>query len=124
MGVGIEVVTYLADHYRPPGIAFAHGLFGHRNVVQNAGFVLVVGGGTGTQIEIDLALTMGKRVLPLPASGGSARRFYRQARDDMRLRAWLTDDDFAELDARDDPAESFAQTTERLITLHHGGPDD
>ncbi|GAA4240364.1 hypothetical protein GCM10022254_64710 [Actinomadura meridiana] len=31
VGVGIEVMTYIADHYRPPEISLAIGLFGHRN---------------------------------------------------------------------------------------------
>ena len=51
----------------------AVGLFGHRNVVHSADYILVVGGGAGTQDEIDLALLMGKKVIALPASRGQRR---------------------------------------------------
>jgi hypothetical protein len=40
-------MTYIADHYHPPGIA-AIAVFGHRNVVSAADLILVIGGGTGT----------------------------------------------------------------------------
>lgn len=61
MGIGIEIMTYIADHYRPPDLRAAIGIFGRPNVVRNADFVLVIGDGTGTLDEVDLAVSMGKR---------------------------------------------------------------
>ncbi|WP_217919280.1 hypothetical protein [Actinomadura sp. BRA 177] len=115
VGVGIEVMTYIADQYRPPDIALAIGLFGHRNVIQDAEFVIVLGGGAGTQAEIDLALSMGKPIIALPASGGTARRFYHQAARDHRLRDPLDDEQFTDLNACADPGEDFVRIAEQLI---------
>ncbi|WP_157433038.1 hypothetical protein [Actinomadura rifamycini] len=123
VGVGIEVMTYIADQYRPPGIAGAVGLFGHRNVIQHANLVIVVGGGAGTQTEIDLALSMGKPVIALPASGGAARRFYNRAARDERLRTVLSDEHFAALRVGDDPAEDFARIIENIISEKFGETD-
>ncbi|MQA26612.1 MAG: hypothetical protein GEU94_14360 [Micromonosporaceae bacterium] len=134
VGVGIEVMTYIADHYRPPDFTVAVGLFGRRNVVRDAHYVLVIGGGAGTQDEVDLALSMSKKVVALPASGGTARRFHDRAKRDTRLRAWLTDDRFALLDrctdagqftddsgdALDSLAEEFTKIVEDLITDNQG----
>ncbi len=137
VGVGIEVMTYIADHYHPSDITVAVGVFGHRNVVRSADYVLVVGGGAGTQDEIDLALLMGKKVIALPASGGTARRFHDRARHDPRLRAWMAQEAFAALDAcadpgklaadagkHDRPGEEFTSVLEDLLTSDHGGPSD
>lgn len=124
VGVGIEVMTYIADHYRPPDVARAIGLFGHRNVIQDAEFVIVVGGAPGTQTEIDLALSMGKKIIPLPSSGGTARRFYHQASRDRRLRSWMADKHFAALNACDDPGEDFVRIVEHLITAEHGARNE
>ena len=137
VGVGIEVMTYIADHYHPSDITVAVGVFGHRNVVRSADYVLVVGGGAGTQDEIDLALLMGKKVIALPASGGTARRFHDRARRDPRLRAWMAQEAFAALDAcadpgklaadagmHDRPGEEFTSVLEDLLTSDHGGPSD
>ncbi|GAA1791358.1 hypothetical protein [Actinomadura chokoriensis] len=115
VGVGIEVMTYIADQYRPPDIALAIGLFGHRNVIRDAEFVIVLGGGAGTQAEIDLALSMGKPIIALPASGGTARRFYHQAARDHRLRGPLDDEQFAALNACADPGEDFVRIVEQMI---------
>ena len=136
MGVGIEVMTYIADHYHPPEVTVAVAVFGHRNVVQTADLILVVGGGAGTQDEIDLALSMDKKVIALPASGGTARRFHDHARRDPRLRAWIPEQAFAALDAlagpaklpaaagkHDRPAEEFARIVEDLLASDHGEPD-
>ncbi|MEV8635528.1 hypothetical protein AB0395_28095 [Streptosporangium sp. NPDC051023] len=98
VGVGMEVMTYLADHYAPPHISQAVGLFGHRNVVRDVDVVIVVGGGPGTQIEIDLALAMSKKVVALPTSGGTARRFYERACTEPHLRSWMCQEDFTALD--------------------------
>lgn len=72
VGVGIEVMTYIGDHYRPPDLQATVAHFGRSNVVKNADLVLVVGGGQGTRIEVDLAIAMGKQIIPFPASGGAA----------------------------------------------------
>ncbi|GAA2619316.1 hypothetical protein GCM10010411_63820 [Actinomadura fulvescens] len=123
VGVGIEVMTYIADQYRPPDVALALGLFGHRNVIHDAKYVIVLGGSAGTRTEIDLALSMGKRVIPLPCSGGTARRFYHQAARDKRLRQWMADDHFAALNACDDPGEDFIRIVEHLITTDLGASE-
>jgi len=136
VGIGIEVMTYIADHYGPPDFAVAVAVFGHRNVVRTADLLLVVGGGAGTQDEIDLALSMGKKVIALPASGGTARRFHDQAGRDPRLRAWIPEEVFIALDASADPAqltatagkhgrpgEEFARIVEDLLARYHGEPD-
>jgi predicted Rossmann-fold nucleotide-binding protein len=56
VGIGIEVMTYVADQYRPPELKAAIGVFGHANVVRDADYVIVIGGGSGTLDEVDLAL--------------------------------------------------------------------
>lgn len=124
VGVGIEVMTYIADQYRPPDTSLAIGLFGHRNVIQDAQFVIVLGGGTGTQVEIDLAVSMNKPVIALPASGGTARRFYHQAARDHRLRAPLDEERFAALNACADPGEDFVRIVEHLINNVPGAAND
>lgn len=134
VGVGIEVMTYIADHYRPPDFTVAVGLFGRPNVVRDAHYVLVIGGAAGTQDEVDLAVSMGKRLIALPASGGTALRFHRRACRDPRLRAWLSDEEFALLDASanidslaseaegsDRAGEQFARLVDDLITNDPGG---
>jgi SLOG cluster4 family len=126
VGVGIEVMTYVADHYAPPDFARAIGLFGHRNVVQNAEVIIVIGGGSGTQVELDLALAMRKRIIALPSSGGTARRFFNRARTDPRLRSWMSEETFAALDAlaAQQPisatVEDFASIIEHLLTHETG----
>ncbi|GAB2574802.1 hypothetical protein [Kribbella endophytica] len=72
VGIGIEVMTHIADHYQPPGLRGAVAIFGRRNVVADAAYVVVIGGGPGTRAETDLAMAMGKQILPLGASGGTA----------------------------------------------------
>lgn len=124
VGVGIEVMTYIADRYRPPGFTLALGLFGHRAVVQDSEFVIVVGGAVGTQTEIDLALSMNKKIIPLPGSGGAARRFYRQAAEDRRARSWMADEHFAALHTCHDPGEDFVRIIEHLIDNDPGVPSD
>jgi hypothetical protein len=126
VGVGIEVMTYIADHYHPPGIAAAIAVFGHRNVVSAADLILVIGGGTGTQDEVDLALSMGKKIIAMPASGGTARRFHDQARRDPRLRTWISAASFAALDVTAQtarPGEEFVTIVEDLLDASLGEPD-
>lgn len=136
VGIGIEVMTYIADHYHPPDVTVAVAVFGHHNVVRTVDLVLVVGGGAGTQDEIDLALSMGKKIIALPASGGTAMRFHDQARRDPRLRAWIPGQAFAALEVlavpagltatagkRGRPGEEFARIVEDLLASYHGEPD-
>jgi hypothetical protein len=51
---------------------------------------------------------MGKKVIALPASGGTARRFHDRARRYPRLRAWMAQEAFAALDACADPGKLAA----------------
>lgn len=89
IGVGIEVITHIADHYQPPGLRGAVAIFGRRNVVFDAEYVVIVGGGSGTQAEADIAASMGKRILPLGASGGSAEAIYHQSLHTPGPSDWL-----------------------------------
>ncbi|TCC48036.1 hypothetical protein E0H73_42905 [Kribbella pittospori] len=89
IGVGIEVITHIADHYQPPGLRGAVAIFGRRNVVFDAEYVVIIGGGSGTQAEADIAASMGKRILPLGASGGSAEAIYHQALHAPALSDWM-----------------------------------
>jgi hypothetical protein len=94
VGLGIEIMTYMADRYRPPGAEAAIGRYGHHNVVAQARWVLVLGGGRGTATEIDHATALGKRIIPLAASGGAAARFATEAARDPALRSWMCEEDF------------------------------
>lgn len=114
VGVGIEVMIYIGDHYRPPGVSGVVGLFGRRNVVRDADVVVVVGGGAGTQDEVDLAVSLNRKVVALPASGGAARHVHEQAGQDRRLRDWMTDEEFDAL-GRCDTAEEFARIVGHLV---------
>jgi len=90
-------MTYIADRYRPPALRAAVGLFGRPSVVRHADFVIIIGGGHSTLDEMDLAISMGKRILPFPPSGGAARQAYERMQSSARLRAWLPADIFAAL---------------------------
>lgn len=117
VGVGIETMTYLADHYHPPGTHAAIGTLGHHNVIAPAAYILVIGGGTGTAIELDLAVSMGKRVLPLACSGGAAARFAAESRHSPSLR-WLRDSDFHTL--CETTALTYPEIVRELITAAEG----
>jgi hypothetical protein len=97
MGIGIEIMTYIADHYRPPTLRAALGLFGRPNVVRHADFVIFIGGGHGTLDEVDLAISMGKKIVPFAASGGAARHAFERMDADVSLRGWMPDAIFAAL---------------------------
>jgi len=119
-GVGAEVLTYIADHHHPAELSAIRGIIGHPNVVREADYVLVVGGGGGTQSEIDTAISMGKRLLPMPLSGGTAARTYMTMLGDAPLRAWLSDATFSALATAD--AGQFAELAETVIA--QGGKTD
>jgi hypothetical protein len=119
VGVGIEVMTYIADHFHPPDFTVAVGRFGRPNVIRDAHYVVVVGGSSGTQDEVDLAIVMGKKVIPMPASGGTARRVYHQAANDPTLLAWMPDTAAASLaDCKD--GDDFAHIVHNLIATDTG----
>lgn len=112
IGVGIEVMTHIADHFRPPGLRGAVALFGRRNIVVDADYVVVVGGAQGTRDEVDLATSMDKRIIALGASGGTAAAVHDRLSRDRWLRAWMPDDAFAELDACSEIDESGGDSRE------------
>ncbi|MEU6645311.1 hypothetical protein ABZ863_22515 [Saccharomonospora sp. NPDC046836] len=114
VGVGIEVMTYIADHFRPPDFTMTPSLFGRQNVVRGASYALVVGGGPGTADEADLGAYMGVKVIPFPRSGGTARRFYEVARDQRRLRSWMPEPVFTALGTCRD-ADEFVMLVRQLI---------
>ncbi|GAB3167644.1 hypothetical protein GCM10027059_28970 [Myceligenerans halotolerans] len=72
IGIGIEVITYVADQFRPGGFTGTTARFGHANVVGGVDLVLVVGGGAGTAAETAIATGAGTAVLPFPRTGGTA----------------------------------------------------
>lgn len=119
VGVGIEVMTYIADHYRPPDFTAAMGLFGRQNVVRNADYVIVVGGATGTAEEIDLAVYSGTTIIPLPASGGTARRIYERALSNPRLRRCLPERHFDTLATCTD-ADQFVEIVKNALEDRQG----
>lgn len=134
VGIGIEVITHIADHYQPPGLRGAVAIFGRRNVIFDAGYVVIIGGGPGTQAEADIALSMGKRILPLGASGGSAPAIYRQALRTPRLSDWMTDstretlascaalDSDAEPTAVERMTDDFVYMIDNLVGMDEGDP--
>lgn len=113
VGVGAEVLTYIADKFSPDDLDAVRGIIGHPNVVRDADYVLVVGGGAGTQSEADTALAAGKRVLPMPASGGAAAQVYMRLITDAPLRAWLPEAVFKDLSTAS--AEKYAELAETAI---------
>ena len=115
VGVGIEVMTHIADHYRPPGLGAVTGLFGRANVICDADFVLLIGGGAGTQAEFDLAISMGKKVIPMPSSGGTAAPAFEAMKRQPGLRNWIGDEDFDALSSATE-AEDYVSLVERLLT--------
>lgn len=123
IGVGIEVMTYIADHFRPPGFTVAVGRFGRPNVVRDASYVLVVGGGSGTQDEIDVALVMGKKLIPMPASGGAARRFYEQAAGDPLVGSWMPQETLRSLGTCGN-GDGFSRIVDYLMATDTGVTSD
>lgn len=81
VGIGIEVVTHLADHFRPAGFTMTPALFGHENVVTGADLMLVIGGATGTSVEVAIAERLGIPMIPFAATGGTAAATYARMLD-------------------------------------------
>lgn len=119
VGVGIEVMTYIADHYRPPDFTATISLFGRQNVVQNADCVIVVGGAGGTAEEVDLAIYSGTTIVPFPASGGTARRTYERAQQNSRLRRCLPERHLDALGTCGD-ADYFVEIVRQALTERKG----
>jgi hypothetical protein len=119
VGVGAEVLTRIADQHHPAGFDSVRGIVGHANVVRDADYVLIVGGGAGTQSEVDTAASAGKRLLPMLASGGAAAQVYVRMISDPSLRAWLPEATFQDLATAD--GARFAEIAETAITT--GGED-
>lgn len=119
VGVGIEIMTYIADHYRPDKLDSVTGVIGRHNIVAAAQYVLVIGGGSDTRDEVDMAFYLGLRVLPLPASGGTAARAYSMMSENPDLRAWLDGERFAVL-AECNDTEAFLRIIEHALTLSPG----
>lgn len=114
VGVGIEVMTYIADHYRPPDFTATMGLFGRQNIVRNADCVVVAGGAAGTEEEIDLAVYSGTSIVALPASGGTARRTFERALTSPRLRRCLPERHFDTLASCRD-ADQFVEIIKHTL---------
>jgi hypothetical protein len=113
VGFGIETLTYIADHYRPPGLSELRGTIGHDNLMRGIELMVLVGGGSGTQAEVDLAIGQDTHLLPMPLSGGTAAATYAVMERTKRLRAWLPPEDFAALASAD--ADAFAQLLTNAI---------
>lgn len=109
------MVTHLADHYRPPFLDETSALFGHDNVVRRAEYVLVAGGGAGTNEEVDRAFSLGKKVIPFAASGGAARRAAEMLSLNEDYRQWLTAEDLEALVEVVGPDE-FVGHVSRLVS--------
>ncbi|WP_433006020.1 hypothetical protein [Kribbella sp. CA-294648] len=136
IGVGIEVITHIADYYQPPGLRAAVAIFGRRNIIMDAEYVVFVGGGNGTQAEADIAMSLGKRILPLGASGGSSQAIYQQILRTPLLSAWMSDgtrralDHCADLDADAGSgdiarvADDFVDLIDNLVDADQGDPRD
>jgi hypothetical protein len=88
-------------------------VFGRPNVVKGSEFVLVVGGGQGTEEEVNIAVAMGKKIIPMPSSSGAAATAYAMLRDDAARRAWIGDERFAAL--ADADASEYARLVEGLL---------
>jgi SLOG cluster4 family len=115
MGIGIEIMTYIADHYRPPTLKNVIGVFGRANVVRNADFVIVVGGGSGTLDEVELAISMGKKIVPFVASGGAARNTFDRITSELYLHAWMRADNFDSL-GNCSSGEEYVGIIEHILT--------
>jgi hypothetical protein len=123
MGIGIEIMTYIADHYRPPALRAAVGLFGRPNVVRHADLVIFIGGGHGTLDEVDLAISMRKRIVPFAASGGAARRAFERMDADISLRTWISEATFAALGSCVS-ADEYSTVLEQVLADIGGAPSE
>lgn len=116
VGVGIEVMTYVADRFRPSGFSMTAALFDHENVVRGADLFLVVGGGAGTAAEVTLARQVGKTIVPFPRTGGTARSCFELMRADPRHRGGLTESVLDEIGACENSAQ-YGMLVERVVSM-------
>jgi transcriptional regulator with XRE-family HTH domain len=119
VGVGIEVMTYVADQFRPSGFSMTAALFDHENVVRSAGLILVVGGGAGTAAEVTLARQAGKMIVPFPRTGGTASRCFELIRADPRHRGGLPDSVLDEIAVCENSAQ-YGMLVERIVSMKVG----
>jgi hypothetical protein len=119
VGVGIEVMTYVADRFRPSGFSMTAALFDHENVVRGADLFLVVGGGAGTAAEVTLAMQAGKPIVPFPRNGGTASRCFEQMRADPRHRGGLAESVLDEIGACENSAQ-YGMLVERVVSMKVG----
>ncbi len=119
VGVGIEVMTYVADRFRPSGFSMTAALFDHENVVRGANLFLVVGGGAGTAAEVTLARQAGRTIVPFPRTGGTASRCFEQMRADPRHRGGLAESVFDEIGACENSAQ-YGMLVERIVSMKVG----
>lgn len=120
VGVGMEVLTYIADHDKPSGLDTLGGILGHANVIRGVEHVLIVGGGKGTLVEAHLAISASQKVLPMPASGGTAARVYEMLNRDPESRQWLSNETFAALATAD--ADEYTRIVEGEIAGRRQSP--
>ncbi|WP_454854939.1 helix-turn-helix transcriptional regulator [Promicromonospora soli] len=119
IGVGIEVMTYVADQFRPSGFSMTAALFDHENVVRGAELFLVVGGGAGTAAEVTLARQVGKTIVPFPRTGGTASRCFDLMRVDPRHRGGLAESVLDEIGACENSAQ-YGMLVERIVSMKVG----
>ncbi|HEU5127110.1 MAG TPA: hypothetical protein VFU12_03900 [Glycomyces sp.] len=74
--------------------------------------------GAGTGIEIDLAVTMGKKILPFAASGGVAEHFAMEAADGPSMRGRISEATFLALCRSD--ADTYPLLVGQLIGAEEG----
>ena len=122
VGVGIEVLTYIADHIKPPGLDTLSGIIGHENLIRDVDYVLIVGGGKGTLVEAHLALSASLKILPMPTSGGTAARVYQMLEREPKSREWLSNETFAQLATAN--ADEYARIVEAEITGQKSDSED
>lgn len=119
VGIGIEVMTYVADQFRPSGFSMTAALFGRENVIRGADLLLVVGGGAGTAAEITLARQAGKTIVPFPGTGGTASRCFEQMRADPRQLGGLAESVLDEIAACENSAQ-YGMLVERIVSMKVG----
>jgi hypothetical protein len=70
--------------------------------------------GHGTLDEVDLAISMGKRIVPFAASGGAARHAFERMDADVSLRGWMPEAIFAALGCCVS-ADEYADVLEQVL---------
>lgn len=74
----------------------------------------MIGGGSGTNDEVDLAFFLGKKVIPFAASGGAAQHAAEMLSLNQDYRQWITPEDLDTLLAAASP-EEFVGHVRRLL---------